>query len=140
MLMKLTFVFAFFFIPSCLTWWDTGHMLVANIAKLKLLKEGNIIFNHYLDREAYYLAERLTGILNIFSHELITNFVESACWPDDVKGFGLSSMDNWHFVDIPVHIPTINSTNFTIFSTSNALGILVINKFNRIIRQLVMKS
>jgi len=51
--------------------------------------------------------------------------VESACWPDDVKGFGLSSMDNWHFIDIPVHLPIRNTTDKTEFSSSDALGILV---------------
>ncbi len=46
MQIKLCLLFTLLLFPSCLTWWDTGHMLVANIAKLTLLKEGNRnIFN-----------------------------------------------------------------------------------------------
>ncbi len=79
---------------------------------------------NYLEPEAFYLADKITGILNIFSHDKINSFVESACWPDDVKTFGLSSMDPWHFIDIPVRFPEIkqNITN----GPSDALGILVL--------------
>ena len=62
--------------------------------------------------------------MNIFSHDKINSFVESACWPDDVKTFGLSSMDPWHFIDIPVRFPEIKQ-NIT-SGPSNALGVLVI--------------
>ncbi len=48
----------------------------------------------------------MTNILNGFSHNVITNFVESACWPDDVKKFGLNSMNSWHFIDLPVKYNT----------------------------------
>jgi hypothetical protein len=33
---------------------------------------------------------------------VITNFVESACWPDDVKTHRLTIMDQWHYIDLPV--------------------------------------
>lgn len=83
------------------------------------------IFN--LDSETFDFAERLTNILNIFSHNKVTNFVESACWPDDVKTEGLNSMDNWHFIDLPVRYSKFfenHKANIT-YNTNDALGTLV---------------
>ena len=64
-------------------------------------------------------------MLNIFSHNLITNFVESACWPDDVKTFGLKSMDEWHFIDLPVRFPELIEKSNITFKDDDALGTLV---------------
>ncbi len=81
------------------------------------------VYPFKLDQNAFYLAERIAGVLNIFSHNKVNGFVESACWPDDVKTFGLSSMDNWHFLDIPVRFPEVKA-NIT-WTSQDALGILV---------------
>jgi len=40
MQIKIYLLIGLVLFQNCLTWWDTGHMLVANIAKLTLLKEG----------------------------------------------------------------------------------------------------
>ena len=82
-----------------------------------------------LDKDSFILAEKLANILNIFSHNKVTNFVESACWPDDVKGYGLTSMDSWHYKDLPVRIPELFSKNNITYTSDDALGILVF-KFN----------
>jgi hypothetical protein len=42
MQIKIYLLIALVLFQSCFTWWDTGHMLVANIAKLTLLKEGKL--------------------------------------------------------------------------------------------------
>ena len=55
---------------------------------------------------------------------MTNDFVESACWPDDIKKYGMTSMDNWHFLDIPVRYPEIK-INIT-YTPQDALGILVI--------------
>lgn len=103
-------------INSCFCWWDLGHMLVAKVAQNTLEEENP---------DAYELANRLTSILNIFSHGKVNNFVESACWPDDLKEFALHAMDTWHFIDVPVHIEDgkkyINITT----TPSDAYGIIV---------------
>jgi len=48
------------------------------------------------------LVNILNDVLIPFSHGKITNFVESACWPDDLKQYKMGEMDSWHFTDIPV--------------------------------------
>jgi hypothetical protein len=81
----------------------------------------------YLDSESFDFAERLTNILNIFSHNKITNFVESACWADDVKTVGLNSLDEWHFIDLPVRYGKLfekNNLNIT-YKPDDALGTIV---------------
>jgi hypothetical protein len=85
-----------------------------------------VLFSN-LDSEAFDFAERLTNILNIFSHNKVTNFVESACWPDDVKTVGLNSLDEWHFIDLPVRLGKIfqnNNLNIT-YKPDDALGTIV---------------
>lgn len=42
--------------------------------------------------------------MNPFSHEKITNLVESAVWPDDIKGYKVGIMDPWHYLDVPVRL------------------------------------
>ena len=121
----------FVILTFCLTnvsfcWWDTGHMLVAKVAELTMIQESIYLLTS--DREVFDHAERLTNILNIFSHNKISNFVESACWPDDVKTMGLISMDEWHFIDLPVRFPALSfmRDNFNItYKPDDALGTIV---------------
>lgn len=101
----------------CLCWWDLGHMLVAKIAEITLTQE---------DPDAFDLGNRIASILNVFSHGKVNNFVESACWPDDLKTFSLHAMDDWHFIDVAINttnvIDYINATS----TPDDAIGILVI--------------
>jgi len=66
----------------------------------------------------------MTNILNIFSHNKVTSFVESACWPDDQFSYGLFTMFGWHFIDLPVTYPP-NSKEPYIYKPDDALGIIV---------------
>ncbi len=115
--LKFAFVFLLL-INSSFCWWDLGHMLVAKVAE-NTLKEEN--------PEAYELANKITSILNIFSHGKINDFVESACWSDDLKQNYLHAMDNWHFIDIPVnYTDTTKLINITSMSNpDDAYGIIV---------------
>jgi hypothetical protein len=63
------------------------------------------------------------------SHGQIKTFVESACWPDDVKKWGLYGLDNWHYIDLPI---VVNGTAHNYTDTPfDALAVLVtINPVN----------
>ena len=76
--------------------------LVAQVARQILLKNNT---------EALELAENVTNILKSVSHGKVNNFVESACWADDLKSYKLLAMSNWHFTDIPI---LLNSTKLEI--------------------------
>jgi hypothetical protein len=69
-------------------------------------------------------ASRLSNILNVFSHNLVNTFVESACWPDDLKQYELHSMDDWHFIDVPVYLNKTMYQEIT-YGENDALGIMV---------------
>ena len=113
--MKSFILFAFLLTYS-FCWWDLGHMLVAQIAKDVLLDE---------DREAFRVAQQVTDVLNVVSHGKVTDFIESACYADDVKQGGLWQLENWHFINVPVHLP--NDPKDDKFTTNNfdALAFLV---------------
>ena len=87
-----------FILKTWLCWWDAGHLLVAKVAEITLLQE---------DPDAFEFANRISSILNIFSHGKINNFMESACWPDDLKEYSLHEMDNWHFINFPVNMDAV---------------------------------
>ena len=105
-------------INICFCWWDTGHMLVAKVAELTLLEE---------DSEAYDLANNITSILNKLSHGRISNFVESACWPDDLKAYSLQAMDDWHYINVPVNLTSVLDYINITSTPDDALGVLVRN-------------
>jgi len=86
-------IFAMCIAPS-LSWWENGHMLVAQIAKLDLLQ------NH---PEVYPLAEDMALFIANETFGLSTSFIESAVWADDIKNTGWQFWDNWHFYDRPVN-------------------------------------
>lgn len=116
---KILFLLCFCFfsaikISHC--WWNEGHMIVANIAKKDLLQ------NH---PEAYYLMNNITIILNDQRHDELVNFVESATWPDLVKGYHLNLMDAWHFRDIPVNYSDPNPPVLDHTVQNNALYFIV---------------
>jgi hypothetical protein len=68
-------------------------MLVTTIAQLDLSKN---------DPTAFQKADRLTSYLGgILSHGISDSFIESACWADDIRDFGLDAMTTWHYIDKP---------------------------------------
>jgi hypothetical protein len=100
-----------------LCFWDTGHMLVAQIAELTLKNENP---------SALEFATKLVGNLNSMSHNKISNFVESATWPDDTKKFGFLPFDNFHFLNLPIFTQNFSHPfNYTYFQY-DGLGIMVI--------------
>ena len=116
--LKVAFAFLLL-INSCFCWWDLGHMLVAKVAENTLMKE---------DPDAYELANRITSILNVFSHGKVSDFVESACWPDDLKTYSLHAMDDWHFIDVPVNMTRIKEFINITTTPDDAFGIIVKKK------------
>jgi len=93
-------------------WFDTGHMLVAHIAKAQLPKEQ---------------VETVERLLNMWSNDFpeMSTFVSSSVWPDHIKctnseapvcsglpATALDAFNSWHFVDLdydPDHV-SINET------------------------------
>lgn len=97
-----------------LGWWCTGHMLVAQIAQNDLTTAAP---------EALEWAQTLvTDLPSELTHGISNTFVESACWPDDIKSYGLEAMNDWHFVDQPYNPDGM--MNIIEFSNGNALWAL----------------
>lgn len=71
-------------------WWCTGHMTVAWIAK------------QTMSSSAY---EAVNAIATKLSSEgpfpQSPDFVQMACWADDLKSQGLEPMAGWHFINSP---------------------------------------
>ena len=87
----LSVLFALFGVSSA--WWCNGHMVTAMIARLELLESAPEVFDKVRE-----VLEPLDGDL---THGLNNNFVESSCWADDLKAYGLGSTFAWHFLDHP---------------------------------------
>lgn len=59
-----------------LQWWDVGHMLAAAIAETRL--------NQLSPTSAFKFRDIVLSINNLVDNRSRT-FIESACWPDDLK-------------------------------------------------------
>ena len=92
-------------------WWCTGHMLVAQIAQTDLQENDPAALAW-----AQGLVANLAGSL---THGTSDTFVESACWPDDIKVFNLQAMNDWHYVDQPYNPDGM--MNIIEYSNGNAL-------------------
>lgn len=57
-------------------WWDVGHMLTAAIAQIRL---------NQLNPYASVRFRDLVGSINDLVDNRTRTFIESACWPDDLK-------------------------------------------------------
>jgi hypothetical protein len=75
-------------------WWDTGHMLVAQIA-WKYLNQTNSTL------PAIWALENAVNSLVTYKNNSNT-FVTAACWMDDLKNQGMHQFDNWHFINLPI--------------------------------------
>ena len=90
-LIYFSLILLFTTVPS-FAWWENGHILVAQIAKLDLL-------NHH--PEVYSYAERIALYLSDYTFDMSTTFIEAAVWADDIKGTRWSFWNNWHFINHP---------------------------------------
>lgn len=71
-------------------WWDIGHMLVSRIAEAEL---------QTTDPKSYELFRSLIVSLNGLTDGRTPTFVEAAVWPDDIKNYGATLFNNYHFLD-----------------------------------------
>ncbi len=77
---------------SVQAWWDKGHMLVSQIA-----------WNHLTDTKRTSVRDRLNQLvvaLNPFTDGRSQTFTEAAVWADDIKSYGASIFDRYHFTNM----------------------------------------
>jgi hypothetical protein len=84
-------------LQTATAWWCTGHMTIAQIALENL--------NSDVKSQVETIISELSQ-MGPFNQ--IPNFVEAACWADDLKR-NVPEMKNWHFLNIPY-----DPTNFPI--------------------------
>lgn len=80
-------------------WWDTGHMLVAQIA-WKFLNQ-TYSNSTQANPAALHALENAVNSLVTYKNDSNT-FVTAACWMDDLKNQGMHQFDNWHFINLPI--------------------------------------
>ena len=75
-----------------ISWWDVGHMLTAAIAEIRL---------NQLDPYSSVNFREVTLAINSLCDNRTRTFIESAVWPDDLKGrqYSMDIWNEWHFVD-----------------------------------------
>jgi len=75
-------------------WWDTGHMLVAEIAWRHLTSETN-------GSSVVGAVEQSLKAFQTYSVDSST-FVTSSCWMDDIKRKGITQFGSWHYINLPI--------------------------------------
>ena len=83
-------------------WWCNGHMVIAMIARLDLLKDAPEVYNK--------AAQVLSPLDGETTHGLSNTFVDSACWADDLKTYGFDLAFNWHFINHPYNLDGLLQT------------------------------
>lgn len=89
MFKTLVFI-AVFLAVSVNAWWCTGHMTVAYIAL------QNLNSNVKSTVESMASALSASG-----PFPQTPDFMQMACWADDLKSQGLEPMESWHFINQP---------------------------------------
>lgn len=85
--------FLLFLFPALVvSWWDVGHMLTAAIAEKRLKEISPYSFVHF--------SSLIFSINNLVDNRSRT-FIESSCWPDDIKSkkYHMNIWSSWHFID-----------------------------------------
>ncbi len=82
-------------------WWNTGHIVVAEIAYRRL------------NATAKAEMERLLAIDSLPASR---TFVTAAAWADDLKTLDVHAYDDWHYLDVPFSpdgtpLPPMEKTN-----------------------------
>jgi hypothetical protein len=87
------FFFVFFTIQTVQIngWWDTGHMLIAQIA-WKYVSNDQPLSTSLRD---------VIASLETYSDKT-SSFVTSACWLDDLKQRGVQQFSEWHYINLPI--------------------------------------
>jgi hypothetical protein len=73
-------------------WWDKGHMLVSQIA-----------YNHLTNTNQVAVRDRFNQLIaafNSFTDGRSQTFAEAAVWADDIKEYGATIFDNYHFTNM----------------------------------------
>lgn len=82
-------------------WWDTGHMITAQIA------------HDALTPAVRAEADRLIRTLDVAeTTPTRRHFVPASVWMDETKARGFKSMDPWHYANLPYNpdgLPSINA-------------------------------
>ena len=71
-------------------WWCTGHMAIAELAKQQMSKDI------YLQVESIAEALSASG-----PFPKSPDFMQMACWADDLKSQYVEEMEQWHFINQP---------------------------------------
>ncbi|RHW72286.1 single strand-specific nuclease [Trypanosoma brucei equiperdum] len=110
------------FIPAAVDgWWDFGHMVVAEIARRNLDNDVARVVETYIQ----HLSES-----GPFPN--IPDFVQSACWPDDLKRYRMDAMDGWHYT-ANMYIRDGFKPNVTLKQNSDVVS--VINGLSKALRR-----
>lgn len=112
-------IFAFIGIAllnQSLCWWDEGHMIVAQVAKLHLQSQ---------DPKIVDFIETLSAATQGLKHNKINSFVGSATWPDLVKDYSVNIMNPWHYMDVKYDIN--NPDDFQLVSRQDTSLNIIVN-------------
>lgn len=92
--MRLSYIVTLLLPLLAVGWWDVGHMLTAAIADARLKELNPYAAIHF---------KELVESINHLVDEKSRTFIESACWPDDIKysQYNMHLWDAWHFIDNP---------------------------------------
>eukprot|EP01111_Echinosteliopsis_oligospora_P019986 TRINITY_DN994_c0_g1_i1.p1 TRINITY_DN994_c0_g1~~TRINITY_DN994_c0_g1_i1.p1 ORF type:complete len:363 (+),score=107.40 TRINITY_DN994_c0_g1_i1:48-1136(+) len=74
-------------------WWDTGHMLTAQVARLYLQQQN-------VSKAVFEALDNAISAFETYDSSANT-FITAACWMDDLKVRGMSQFSEWHFVNLP---------------------------------------
>ena len=76
-------------------WWCNGHMLVATIGMRDLPSST---------------LDWITPLVKYHGQTYVNSstFQTSACWPDDLKAYGVMANEEWHFASFP-YVPDITT-------------------------------
>lgn len=74
-------------------WHPTGHFMVARIAEMEIQRQKPSLLP---------ALNKILGVLKEYTKENEHTFVESACYPDDIKYISWKLFNKWHFYDQPI--------------------------------------
>lgn len=79
---------------NTIQWHPTGHFMTARIAELEIQEKRPTLLP---------ALNKILTVLTHFTKERSHPFVESACYPDDIKYISWKTFNKWHFYDQPIY-------------------------------------